>query len=104
VIPTLQTKILSVDLSHDKTQSFSYYSKLYLREKEHLKSYTQIVSKVEKLNDYFKDINSIRQIKRQHIKTWVQDRLEINTLKTVREYLKVFEVLFMLLLILSISK
>jgi len=87
VIPVLQAKILAGEFEKDKPQSFTYYSKLYLREKEHLKSYPQIVSKVNKLNDYFKDIDSIVKLKRQHIKIWVQDRLEINSSKTVREYL-----------------
>jgi len=87
VIPALQAKILTGEFDKDKPQSFKYYSKLYLREKEHLKSYSQIVSQIDKLNDYFKDIQSITQLKKQHIKEWVQDRLEINTPKTVREYL-----------------
>jgi integrase len=87
VIPALQAKILTGEFSKDKPQSFAYYSKLYLREKEHLKSYPQIVSQINKLNDYFKDIQTITQLKKQHIKEWVQDRLEINTPKTVREYL-----------------
>jgi len=87
VIPLLQSKIFAGDFSKDKPKSFAYYSKLYLREKEHLKSYPQIVSQVDKLNTYFKDIECITQLHRQHIKEWVQDRLEINTPKTVREYL-----------------
>ena len=87
VIPALQAKILAGEFLKDKPQSFAYYSKLYLREKEHLKSYAQIVSRIDKLNDYFKDIDSIVKLKRQHIKIWVQDRLTLNTPKTVREYL-----------------
>lgn len=87
VIPALQSKILTGEFSKDKPKSFSHYSKLYLREKEHLKSYPQIVSRIEKLNDYFSDIVSIAQLKKSHIKEWVHDRLKLNTPKTVRDYL-----------------
>lgn len=87
VIPALQAKILTGEFAKDKPKSFSYYSKLYLREKEHLKSYPQIVSRIEKLNDYFSDIVSIVQLNKGHIKEWIHDRLELNTPKTVRDYL-----------------
>ncbi len=87
VIPALQAKILRGEFSKDKPKSFSHYSKLYLRDKEHLKSYPQIVSRIEKLNDYFSDITSITELKKSHIKDWVYDRLELNTPKTVRDYL-----------------
>ena len=39
VIPVLHAKILTGELSQEKPKDFLHYSKLYLREKEHLKSY-----------------------------------------------------------------
>ncbi len=86
VIPVLHAKILTGELSQEKPKDFLHYSKLYLREKEHLKSYPQIESRVHKLNDYFDKV-LITQLKKYHIKEWVQDRLQINTPKTLRDYL-----------------
>ena len=62
------------------------YSKQYLKDKSHLKSYPQIINKVAKINEYFGAM-IITQIKRSDVKNWVHDRLEINTPKTVKEYL-----------------
>ncbi len=86
VIPALKTKIISGDFQKEKPKGFLYYSQKYQNEKKHLKSYAQLKSRVKILNEYFKD-TPIIQIKRQHIKDWIQDRLMINTPKTVKEYL-----------------
>lgn len=86
VIPALHVKILTGELSQEKPKNFFHYSQLYLREKEHLKSYPQIESRVHKLNDYFDKV-LISDLKKYHIKEWVHKRLQINTPKTVRDYL-----------------
>ena len=86
VIPGLQRKILLGDIGRSKPKTFSYYSKLYLKDKSHLKSYPQIINKVAKINERLGDI-TITQIKRSDIKAWINDRLKINTPKTVKEYL-----------------
>jgi len=86
VIPALQRKILMGVVGASKPKTFEYYSLLYLKDKKHLKSYPQIINKVAKINEYFGSME-ITQIKRSDIKNWVNNRLEINTPKTVKEYL-----------------
>lgn len=86
VIPALQKKLLLGELGKGNPKTFSYYSKQYLKDKSRLKSYPQIVNKVAKLNETFGSM-VITQIKRSDIKAWVRSRLEINTSKTVKEYL-----------------
>ncbi len=86
VIPELQRKILLGEIGKDKPKTFAYYSKQYLKDKSYLKSYPQIINKVAKINEQFGPMN-IAQIKRSDIKLWVNNRLEINTPKTVKEYL-----------------
>lgn len=86
VIPHLQTKILSGDLSHKKAKTFDYYSQTYLRDKEHLKSYPLISNRIKKINETFGS-RIITNIKKGDVKDWVSDRLKINTPKTVKDYL-----------------
>jgi integrase len=86
VIPALQTKILMGEIGKSKPKTFEHYSILYLKDKRHLKSYPQITNKVAKINEYF-GLMEITQVRRSDIKIWVNDRLDINTPKTVKEYL-----------------
>lgn len=86
VIPELQRKILLGEIGKGKPKTFAYYSEQYLKDKSHLKSYPQIINKVAKINEHLGTM-SIAQIKRSDIKAWVNERLKINTPKTVKEYL-----------------
>ncbi|MCF6207253.1 MAG: site-specific integrase, partial [Sulfurovum sp.] len=86
VIPALHRKILLGEVGKEKPKTFEYYSQLYLRDKKHLKSYPQIVNKVALINQTFGSM-PITRIKRSDIKNWVNNRLEVNSPKTVKEYL-----------------
>lgn len=88
VIPQLQRKILNGELSVGAPKGLKFYSESYLRDKEHLKSFWQIKRQVEKIIDYFGDIQ-VTQLNKSHIKKWVHHRLTVhnNTPKTIREYL-----------------
>jgi integrase len=88
VIPALERKLILGDVGTEKPKDFSYYSQEYLKDKSHLKSYPQVIKKVELVNRHFGSMN-VSQIKRSDIKSWAHERLEINSPKTVREYLTV---------------
>ena len=86
VIPALQRKLLLGEVGKDRPQTFEYYSQQYLRDKRHLKSYPQIINRVALINVTFGSM-LITQIKRSDIKDWISTRLEVNSPKTVKEYL-----------------
>lgn len=86
VIPTLERKIILGEVAGTKAKEFKYYAKIFLKDKEHIKTYNQLVSIVNVLNDRFGDIR-INAINRAMIKEFVRDRLKINTPKTVNNYL-----------------
>ena len=86
VIPVLQRRILLDEIGKEKPQTFKYYSQQYLRDKKHLKSYSQIINRVALINQTLGSM-FITRIKRSDIKDWISNRLEINSPKTVKEYL-----------------
>lgn len=86
VIPRLQKKELLGDFSSSKPKEFKHYSKKFLSDKEHLKTYSQIASVINVLDDRFGS-DRIDRIKRGDIKDFVRDRLKINTPKTINNYL-----------------
>ena len=88
VIPALERKLILGDIGAEKPKDFSYYSQEYLKDKSHLKSFPQVVNKTKLINKHFGSRN-VAQIKRSDIKAWVNNRLKVNSPKTVREYLTV---------------
>ncbi|NPB04432.1 MAG: site-specific integrase [Thermotogae bacterium] len=88
VIPSLQRKLLLGQVGREKPKDFAYYSELYLKEKTHLKTYKQFVRMTNIINEAFGKVN-VAEIKRPHVKKWAYERLEINSPKTVKEYLTV---------------
>ena len=88
VIPALERKLILGEVGKQKPKDFAHYSQEYLKDKAHLKSYPQVVNKLKEINRRF-GCMSVTQIKRSDIKEWAHDRLQINSPKTVREYLTV---------------
>ncbi len=88
VIPALERKLILGEVGAQKPKDFAYYSQEYLKDKNHLKSFPQVANKVKLINERFGSMN-VTAIKRSDIKAWAHDRLEINSLKTVWEYLTV---------------
>jgi integrase len=88
VIPALQRKILLGQVGKEKPKDFSHYSQLYLKDKQHLKSFPTISQMTASVNETFGTTN-VADIRRSSIKAWAHDRLKINSPKTVKEYLTV---------------
>lgn len=87
VIPALQAKILSGEFDKERPKTFSFYSEIYLKSKQHLKDYNKKEQHVTDINQYFGEMR-IDKITRGDIKDWVQMRLDMgNTPKTVKNYL-----------------
>lgn len=86
VIPALQRKLLLGEVNQSKPKEFQYYAGIFLDDKRHLKTFDQMQSIVTVLNDRFGSM-IICKITRGDIKSFVRDRLEINTPKTVNNYL-----------------
>jgi len=86
VIPSLEKKIINGDFNQEKPQKFSYYAKRYLVKKETKKTYKKICSYVKVLNETFGDI-LIDKIKVSDIEDWVAERENVNSKKTIKNYL-----------------
>jgi len=86
VIPSIERKIILGEISGTKAKEFKHYAKVFLRDKEHIKTYDQLESVVQVLNDRFGKFG-IDKINRSMVKDFVRDRLEVNTPKTVTNYL-----------------
>jgi integrase len=86
VIPALERKIIIGDINGLTAKDLNHYAKIYLKDKEHLKTYYQTQTIVKVLMDRFGQIK-IDKITRGMIKDFVRDRLEINTPKRVSSYL-----------------
>lgn len=86
VIPALERKIILGDINGLTAKDLSHYAKIYLKDKEHLKTYTQSVNIVKILTERFGAFK-IDKITRGMVKDFVRDRLEINTPKRVYHYL-----------------
>ena len=86
VIPALQRKIIIGDISKGKPKEFKHYSKIFLRDKEHLKSFNGICKKIDVINECFGS-TKIDLINRSIVKDWVHARLKVNSPKTVKDYM-----------------
>lgn len=86
VIPSLDREILLGNISGKQTKTFKHYAKILLKDKEHVKTYNQLLSIVKILNLKFGD-NKIDSINRGMIKDFIRERLEVNTPKTISNYL-----------------
>lgn len=94
VVPALQKKIILGDITGKKPKNFKHYSKIFIRDKEHLKSFIHIERQIIILNEYFGDTR-IDLINRSMVKQWVHDRLKINSPKTVKDYMTQLKGVFM---------
>lgn len=94
VIPALERKIIIGDLSGKKPKGFKYYSQIFLRDKQYLKSYQQIDKEIAVINSNFGTMR-IDTITRGMVKDWVFERLKINSPKTVKDYLTQLRGVFM---------
>ena len=86
VVPALQRKIIIGDISKGKPKEFKHYSKIFLRDKEHLKSFNGISRKIDVINECFGSTR-IDLINRSTVKDWVHERLKVNSPKTVKDYM-----------------
>lgn len=87
IIPALEAKIISGEFEKEKPKTFSYYSEVYLKSKQHLKDYCKKEQHVADVNKFFGDMR-IDKITRGDVKDWVQLRLDSgNSPKTVKNYL-----------------
>lgn len=86
VIPTLERKIILGEIAGTKPEDFRYYAKIFLKDKEHIKTYDQLERIIEILNERFGDLR-IDTINRGMVKEFVRDRLKIVTPKTLKNYL-----------------
>ncbi|GIT98823.1 site-specific integrase [Sulfurovum sp. TSL1] len=87
VIPALEARIISGEFAKEKPKTFSYYSEIYLKSKQHLKDYNKKKQHVTDINMFFGEMR-IDKITRGDVKDWVQMRLDMgNSPKTVKNYL-----------------
>jgi len=86
VIPALQRKIILGDINGITAKDLNYYAKIFLKDKEHLKTYTALVNIVKIITDRFGTLK-IDTLTRGMVKEFMRDRLEINTPKTAYNYL-----------------
>jgi len=93
VVPALERKIIIGDISGKKPKEFKHYSKIFLRDKEHLKSFHGISKKIDVINESFGSTR-IDLINRSMIKDWVHERLKVNSPKTVKDYMTEFRGVF----------
>lgn len=93
VIPPLEKNIILGELSSTKANPFSYYVNLYLRDKEHIKTYSQTKQRTDILNQFFSD-SKIDNINRASIKDFVYERLKVNSPRTVNGYLSILRGIF----------
>lgn len=86
VIPQLDRDILMGKISGKQTKNFRHYSMILLKDKEHIKTYNQLQSIVKILNNKFGE-NKIDSINRGMVKDFTRERLDINSPKTINNYL-----------------
>jgi len=86
VIPALQRKIILGDINGIKAKDLKHYAKIYLKDKEHLKTHAQAVKIVKVITDYFGNVK-IDQITRGTVKEFMRDRLKVLAPKTAYNYL-----------------
>ena len=86
VIPLLEKKIIDGSFDNEKPQKFSFYAKRYLSRKTKIKTYTKVCKYVEILNETFGEI-CIDKIKVSDIEDWVAVRGNVNSIKTIKNYL-----------------
>jgi len=86
IIPPLKQKILSGEFDKEKPKEFGFYSGIYSKEKEHLKSYHKILTYLKSIDAYFGD-TTIDKINRGHVKDYLALLLQSMTPKTAKNYL-----------------
>lgn len=86
VIPSLEKKIISEKFDTEKPKEFSFYAKRYLAKKTKLKTYAKVCKYVEVLNETFGK-TYIDKIKVSDIEDWVAVRENVNSIKTIKNYL-----------------
>jgi len=86
VIPALERKIILGDINGIKAKDLKHYAKIYLKDKEHLKTYNQATKIVKVITDYFGSIK-VDQLNRGMVKEFMRKRLEILSPKTAYNYL-----------------
>ena len=89
VIPQLLLKLKSGEFSQKKAREFDYYASIYLRQKEHIKSYFEYQNIVLKqLYPLFKN-KKVDKITKGEIKEWINKRLLEISPKRLRHILNI---------------
>ncbi len=87
VIPALEAKIISGEIEKPKVKFFKEYADIYLKQKEHIKTYWELQSLVLKhIVPYFGDIKA-DEITRGDIKEFIANKLLKISPKRAKEYL-----------------
>ena len=97
IIPDLTRRILNGDLieaTRTQERSFGHYSRLYLRSREHLKTYTELSAQVKRIEARFP--GDITDIRRGDVLAYSQELLRHNAPPTVRKYLNILQAILTL--------
>jgi len=95
VIPLLIIKLKNGEFSRQKPKAFDFYASIYLRQKESLKTYKELYNIIT--NQFYKTFGKntiISEIKKAHIKEWVDNKLITTSPRRVKKLLQVLAAIF----------
>ena len=95
VIPKLYLMLKNGELSKQKPKEFDFYASIYLRQKENLKTYKELYNIIT--NQFYKVFGkntNIAEIKKAHIKEWVDKKLIDTSPKRVKRLLQILAAIF----------